>query len=302
MTRNDASLGPRILRPGEDYSLWPHLKWAHARQLASQFTQSVELYSTSTTKGLTAQFSGDRRTVTFCARIAHTAPVYEWSLLIGDIVHNYRSALDALAWEAAHLDGRRPHTRHEKQIYFPICTSRSMWTKQVNGPLSSVPPDILERFHSVQPYPVEPAEDGIFVFLNEMDIADKHKGLLRADVIARDKHHIRFKAELENGEDYFLHAEDPPWEWIAGTAPVRDGDPIFRLRSKVPMTSAECDMALPVAIAVSLRGNLHDIFGLLEMIDLQVALTFEMVETGRWADAPADLRPVPVDYSDEVSQ
>ncbi|MFC9560369.1 hypothetical protein [Agromyces sp. NPDC056965] len=256
------------------------------------------MYSTSTTKGLTAEFSDDRRTVTFCARIAHSAPVYEWSLLIGDTIHNYRSALDALAWEVAHLDGRAPHARHLRRIYFPICTSRKDWEEQVKGPLSSVPKGILERLHSVQPYPFAPVDEGIFVILHKLDIEDKHKALLRADVIARDKHQVAFKAELENGDEFFDHAVDGGWRWIAGTDPVKDGDPIFQIMADVPIQEAESDMALPVSIAVPHAGRLHDVFELLRMIDQQVADTFEIVETGS-VQKRHDLRPATLDYSAE---
>ncbi|WP_344376059.1 hypothetical protein [Agromyces tropicus] len=257
---------------------------------------SIELYSTSVTKGLTAEFSEDRRTVTFCARIAHAAPVYEWSLLLSDTIHNYRSALDALAWEVAHLDGRTPHPRHLRRIYFPICRTKKDWEEQVKGPLSSVPNDILERLHAVQPYPFVPVEEGIFVILHELDIEDKHRGLLRADVIARDKHHVVFAAELEGGGEFFDHAVNGGWEWIAGTDPVQDGDPIFRIMADVPIQTAESEMALPVSVAVSHAGRLHDVFELLPMIDQQVADTFGMVEAGSVLQRH-DLRPATLDYS-----
>src|SRR5207249_4201368 len=49
-------------------------------------------------------------------------PPLEWSLTLGDIVHNYRSCLDHVAW-ALYQRGRRVGTlttRQERRIGFPI--------------------------------------------------------------------------------------------------------------------------------------------------------------------------------------
>ncbi|TFC06888.1 hypothetical protein E3O42_00395 [Cryobacterium adonitolivorans] len=288
---------PRQLSPGIDYSLWPQLKWSRARQLVSELNSRIELWSTSVPRGLIAEISEDRMSVVYRARLPNAAPVFEWSLLLADILHNYRTALDALAWEMAHLEGNKPSATNERKIYFPITTTRAAWLAQARGSLSSVPEDVLERMHSVQPYGVEPVSEGIFLHLHELDIADKHKGLIRAAVSVRDKRQVEYAIALESGESILEHLEGDPWTWLASSEPASDGDPIFEVRTDAPIAEASSRMRLPVAITVENRGVRHDVMNLLVLIDQQVALTFEVIETGSFADA-LGLRPVPVEHLD----
>lgn len=85
-----------------------------------------------------------------------------------------------------------------------------------------------------------------------------------------------------------------PWKWLTANRAVKHGDPLFEMRTTVPIKSAESPMRLPVVIAVSNRGEVMDVINVLEMIDQQVSITFEIVETGRLRSAP-DLRPTPVE-------
>lgn len=285
----------RQLSPGIDYSIWPQLKFNRARQLASELDSRIGVWSGSVPRGLTAVIAEDRLSVAFCARLPYPAPVYEWSLILADVLHNYRSALDALAWEMAHLDGGAPSPKNARRIYFPITTSREEWLKQARGPLASIPEDILERLHSVQPYMSLPIEEGIFIHLHELDIADKHKGLIRTAVGARDKSRYSYFVGLEHDAPLFEHIVGDPWTWLAQDGAVADGDALFEIRCDAPIVAASSPMRLPVAISVENRGKQHDVMNLLTLIDQQVSLTFELVETGALASMPGAV-PLPVEF------
>lgn len=286
---------PRQLIPGADYSNWPHMKWSRARQLTSELNSRIEIWYRNVPRGLDHRIAEDGLSVTFCARLPYSPPVYEWSLLLADILHNYRSALDALAWEMAHLDGKKPKRENERNIYFPLASTREAWVKKARGHLESVPEDILERMHSVQPYAVEPVEDGIFVHLHELDISDKHKGLIRAQVVVRNANQVPFGLVLKGGAALTDHLQEDFWTWLATDEPVADGGAIFEVRTDAPIVSASCNIPLPVSIAVRNRGKQHDVMKLLVMIDKQIALTFELIETGGLTAMP-DLRPTPVEH------
>jgi hypothetical protein len=286
---------PRQLVPGEHYSNWPHLKWSRARQLSSELNSRIEIWYRNVPLGLDPRIAEDGMSVTFCTRLPHSPPIFEWSLLLADILHNYRSALDALAWEMAHLDGRKPRPENERNVYFPIAITRESWVKKARGPLESVPEDILERMHSVQPYAEKPVEDGIFVHLHELDISDKHKGLIRAQVVLRDVNQVPFGIVLQDGVPLIDHLPDDFWTWLASDEPVTDGGAVFKVRTDVPIVSASCNIRLPVSIAVKNRGKQHDVMKLLVMIDKQIALTFEIIETGGLKEMPG-ARPTPVEH------
>src|SRR5438132_4480841 len=51
-------------------------------------------------------------------------PPLEWGVVVGDIVHNWRSALDHLAWQLASLSSSPP-----KQTEFPIFLDRAAYHK-----------------------------------------------------------------------------------------------------------------------------------------------------------------------------
>jgi hypothetical protein len=282
---------PRVLEPGVDLSLWPQLKFARARQLFLELSAKVDLHATSTVKGLRGEVGSEGLSATFHARITTPAPTYEWSLILADSIHNYRTALDALTWELAHLDGARPHVKFSKQIYFPICSSATQWRKQVEGPLASIPKDLLERLHSLQPYHVPPVDSAVGTILHRLDIADKHKSQLQTGVVARDKFQYWMRLSFQDGGGHDALPGDV--QWLAGDEPVHDGMPIFQIRTSRPLVSAECDMALPVALTVSDGEAKHEVFTLMELIDEQVATTFEFVQTGQVAKAPGGL-PLPL--------
>jgi hypothetical protein len=92
---------------------------------------------------------GESWFITTCAE----APIIpaRWGILIGDVAHNLRSALDHLAWQLAlhHRRGQRP----SKSTKFPICTDPGCWIdKNTKNALTHLHTDhrtIIERH---QPY------------------------------------------------------------------------------------------------------------------------------------------------------
>src|SRR3989304_6763196 len=56
-----------------------------------------------------------------------TIPNARFSVIVGDILHNIRSALDHLVWQLVLRDGHEPTTRNE----FPIYESRDKFFEEV---------------------------------------------------------------------------------------------------------------------------------------------------------------------------
>jgi hypothetical protein len=71
----------------------------------------------------------DQDTGTLHIRVdRETARPEQWGLLIGDALHNFRSALDNGWWEiACHHLGREPTEQEAKQIQFPIVKPGGRW-------------------------------------------------------------------------------------------------------------------------------------------------------------------------------
>lgn len=265
---------------GEDISLWPYMKRARARNHVRELEAAFEMHSSSHKAGFEVVVSEDRRSAKVFARIDALPPVREWSLIAGDAIHNYRSSLDALAWELAHLDGRNPHPKFEKQVYFPICESRTLWKKQVEGPLSSIPPEILDRLETLQPFHYEPVNHGIFVWLHKLDITDKHKASIAAVARAIPRESFRAHLVLADG----VRADDVGWslDWTSDGAPIYDRQELFRLSVGHPIDEFTTDVPLPLAMEVEHGDRKDDISSMFRTLEKQMHATFRTVLDGEF--------------------
>ena len=276
-----------MLKSGEDFALWPALKLLRARELWSELSSSMTLYRASLGNETRAEVPEDRLTVTFYAQIRNSPPAYHWSLLYGDIIHNYRSALDALAWEMVHLDGAAPADKFARRVYFPICRTEAEWKEAVRTYLASAPEFVLARMRSVQPFLFPPVDEGVGLHLHQLDIDDKHKALVHLELSARDKTSFALSFKMEEPEAAGRHPDDH-YEWLGGDQPLEDGQAICRFRVPSPLVYASLE-SLPLVPMVSWGSLKKDAFFMLRLIDQQVALTFDTIERGMQArQAPTD--------------
>src|SRR5215467_14021897 len=99
----------------------PNLRGCRAKIERSQhhfdtLKQRIDDFSARNSFG--AIVKGDPDGTRYVARVQNppTIPSVEWALLIGDCVHNLRSALDYLVWEMAGADP------NDRMTMFPIFT------------------------------------------------------------------------------------------------------------------------------------------------------------------------------------
>ncbi len=162
---------------------------------------------------------------------AHDLPAMDptWSLRVGDVVHNLRSALDHLAWQLVILDGAKP----DEKTLFPVRKSAVSKTGQ-SAPTQLRPAvrnrEILDALESVQPYlgpdgqPANYAENPLWR-LHRLDIIDKHRLLLVV------------RAALNVGGMWWgWWGEDPPPNVFVNTSPLDEGDVVarFDMRGREP--------------------------------------------------------------------
>jgi hypothetical protein len=100
-------------------------------------------------------------------KINREIPV-EWAAIVGDAIHNARSALDILAWNLVLANGKKPTSRN----HFPISESpeifKSVGLGQIKG-AGQTAIDLVERF---QPYH---SGNETLRALHLLDIRDKHQ-------------------------------------------------------------------------------------------------------------------------------
>jgi hypothetical protein len=113
--------------------------------------------------------------------IARVEPIpAEWSLVLGDIVHNLRSALDALVYALAraHL-GRTPTDTEARQIQFPIVDRPDQWEGECKRWLRHIAPAAQLLIERCQPYhDANPREVHLLAALRDLSNIDKHRHLI----------------------------------------------------------------------------------------------------------------------------
>jgi len=114
------------------------------------------------------------------------ARVFRWGAIVGEIVHDFRSALDQLVWQLVLLNGHKPDTGHS----FPVCSkepsqgfteamlrpSRDKRHPERHGKLFGLHNDSLTIIERYQPYN---GGDGLLLArLHAFWNIDKHNHLI----------------------------------------------------------------------------------------------------------------------------
>ncbi|MDY0828881.1 hypothetical protein SK224_07035 [Microbacterium sp. BG28] len=265
----------RVYRPGVDIRAYPILKWERAWELAQQIITEYGTYRDSLGEETEAEISTDRRTVNFRAHLRFDPPIGRWSLLFGEVLHNYRSALDGLAWELAHLNGSAVPSEHERNLYFPLAESEAKWERLKRTTLASMPVAVHDRLCRVQPYRFEPVEEGIGLLLNKMSNLDKHRAGLVLEQRVLDKTPFTILATPEEPESDrgSVGGDGSRYEFLAPDRAIRSGDRVFTFTEPWTIKTASVEK-LPMRLTTTIEGRLHEVWGLLSMIERQVAGTF----------------------------
>ena len=164
-------------------------------------------------------------------------PPREWGLLLGDFVHNLRSALDHMVWDLvlANPNSERPDSDTE----FPIYADATRYALKHEAPrkLRGVLSTALDAIEQAQPYHAANPTFSPLWALRELDIADKHRTLLLTGSIAR----LRFYG-------HYGGLREPP---VLTGPTFDDGDEVFRIPARTHAEqqlhpSFSCDVALGV--------------------------------------------------------
>lgn len=150
--------------------------------------------------------SADRTSIEFHLKIVTPPPLTDLSLILGDAIHAYRSALDAALWEVGHVDGRVPSD--PRSIQFPVAKTGSSWRDAKSK--IDVESEFLDRIQHLQPF-AESVEEGThgLGLLHDLDIRDKHKSSIVAVPQPLDAS-IASSLYLEAGQQVWLEMNPDP--------------------------------------------------------------------------------------------
>lgn len=182
---------------GVNFSTWADLKWSRANTHIGGLRMKFGEWHASAPVSVETVLREDRQGIDLVARVPSGIPKHEWSLALGDALHNLRSAFDAVAWGMAHFNDAEP-TR-PKRVAFPICEDERQWDEAVRVWVGELPQELQERIKLLQPYTYAPGKVTVLSMLHELDIQDKHRDML---TVSADLQAI-------NLDGYYYSYEDP---------------------------------------------------------------------------------------------
>lgn len=152
------------------------VRW-QLRDLDQRFSSFIERAPKQLNERITPASDGETADYSFFAGEVGV-PKREWGVLIGELVHNLRSALDHAVSAAA----AEPSRAHQ----FPIVLEREDWPKQRDGRLKTLPAAVVELIKAQQPFHAQPPltpERHLLAVLARLSNADKHR-LLHTAVLS----------------------------------------------------------------------------------------------------------------------
>lgn len=145
-------------------------KFRRAQALVADLRGAIASFLAADAFRLDAEDDPRTGDLVYRVRLLATRPV-EWSLLIGDAIHNARSALDHLAWRLVEVDGGSPG----EATSFPIAETEEGYGDRLRKCLRGASPATRARIRGLAPWR---CGDEQLWRLHKLDVIDKHRLLL----------------------------------------------------------------------------------------------------------------------------
>lgn len=271
---DSASETPIRLVGGINFTTWPDLKWSrgssHIALLQSKFGE----WQASSPVSVDAVLRGDRLGIDLVARVPRGIPKHEWSLDLGDALHNLRSAFDAVAWGMAHFDDAQP--ARPSSIYFPICTDQKQWNRALSGWVGDIHPEFRERIQIMQPFTYSPAGAvSVLSMLHELDIQDKHRDTL---TVSADLHGINLAGSFEYENQG--HSTVPRVD-MRSDVKFGDGVTLGTIHAGAPIhLIGEMILRPEVKVQITYRDSTYDVLPMLQQFAVETRRCLDILMYG----------------------
>jgi hypothetical protein len=143
--------------------------WTGAREHVDAFALAHNAYFEPRPFDVRKVWDADRHRYEFVPML-HRSPPLRLGVILGDMVHNLRSALDHLVWQAVLRNGGRPNRSHQ----FPICDDEKDWNDACNRVLRGLDAVDAEAVRDAQPFNVV-MKPAALSRLREISNEDKHR-------------------------------------------------------------------------------------------------------------------------------
>lgn len=195
-------------------------KFVRARQLLNELELSVAAFLALQPFALEERDEQETGDLVYRVRVERQPPI-EWSTVVGDIVHNARSALDHLAWRLVEAGGGTP----SDATYFPIADAEAGYGEKVRKALKGASQANREAVKALRPWR---GGDNDLWRLHRLDIVDKHRLLVPVGAAQRG---IVLGGTFAGFDERLQPVRLPPIELRAADNqyPLQDGAEVFRV-------------------------------------------------------------------------
>lgn len=147
------------------------LKLARAREHLAGLDAEIRAYCESGAAGLRFDETCNQARLLF---VLNAPPPPRLSILVGDVVHNARSAIDHLAWALVRFNRRTP----SRKCSFPICDDEDAFNERGVKIIAGVGRRAESIIRGLQPYQLKADAHGHPLWLLQyLSNADKHRQL-----------------------------------------------------------------------------------------------------------------------------
>lgn len=157
-------------------------------------------------------------------------------------------ALDACAWELAHLDGQEPPK--PRMVGFPDSRTEASWNKARRDKLQTVPDLYAERIKQVQPFSTHPQQPDLsaLAVLSYLDNQDKHRASIRLNLDGNEIEQ-NFRIRMMEGE-----TAEPPLEVVGHFVPFEDDAVLLEIRyaGRIASVTGGCGVGLQITFDTEL--------------------------------------------------
>jgi hypothetical protein len=265
---------PIRLVGGVNFTTWPDLKWSRGNSHVAALQSKFGEWHASAPVSVDAVLREDRQGIDLVVRVPRGIPKHEWSLDLGDALHNLRSAFDAVAWGMAHFNDAQP-TR-PRRVAFPICDERKLWDDAVRDWIGEIHPEFQERLRIMQPFTYMPAGGlSVLSMLHDLDIQDKHRDIL---TVSTDVHEIHADGSYEY-DDHDTPAS--PRIDMRSDVKLEDGVVLGTIHAGAPIRMVG-RMIIRPAIKVQLthRDTTHDVMSMLQQCLVETRRCLDILMSG----------------------
>jgi hypothetical protein len=193
------------------------LKIRRAHDQLKALSSEIEAFFQLKPYEIETQINPDTLHIFGILRVRHTAPTI-WSVVIGEIVHNLRSALDHLIWQLVIKETGAPPTTNKTQ--FPIFDTLAGYQSRGEPVfLHGVGATAKTLIKAAQPFETGEGHNNPLWHLHELSNWDKHRAIAFAATTRRS-------AEVEAVVD-----EVERW-FVSVPGPLHDDAELFRVKLK----------------------------------------------------------------------